>query len=79
MRHVRRIRTGAKMIEYRNSRIIEAIAEWIHDEQHRAILRDRLVRGLTYEQISERRHMSVSQIKRIVYRGQEKVFRHLDP
>lgn len=78
MRHVRRIRTGAKMIEYRNSRIIEAIAEWIHDSTHRKILRDRLVKGLTYEQIGELHHLSVSQVKRIVYRGQEKLFRHLN-
>ena len=79
MRDLRRIRTGeGAVIEYSNSRILELITEWIHDSTHRKILRDRLVRGLTYEQIGELHHLSVSQVKRIVYRGQEKLFRHLN-
>ena len=65
------------MIEYSNSRILELIAEWIHDSTHRKILRDRLVKGLTYEQIGELHHLSVSQVKRIVYRGQDRLFKHM--
>ena len=65
------------MIEYRNSIIIGVINDWIHDERHRKILADRLVRGLTYEQISEIRHMSVSQVKRIIWKGSERLFRQI--
>lgn len=66
------------MIEYRNSQIKAVIEEWIHDERHQMILIDRLVRGLTYEQISELHYMSVSQVKRIIYKGQERVFKHMN-
>lgn len=66
------------MIEYRNSQIKAVIEEWIHDERHQQILIDRLVRGLTYEQISDLHYMSVSQVKRIIYKGQERVFKHMN-
>ena len=78
MRDVRRDRTGeGEVIEYSNSRILELIAVWIHDARDRKILRDRLVRGYTYEQIAELHHLSVSQVKRIVYRGQDRLFKHM--
>ena len=53
------------------------IDEYIHQDEHRGILVDRLVRGLTYEQIAEKHYLSVSQVKRIIYKGQEKIFKHL--
>ena len=64
--------------EPKNSTVILLIDEWIHDERYRAILKDRLVRGLTYEQIAELHDMSVTHIKRIIYREQEKIFRHME-
>ena len=54
-----------------------AIDEWILNEKHRDILRRRLIDGLTYDRLSEEFDMSVRQIKTIVYKGEEKVFRHL--
>ena len=54
-----------------------AIDEWILNEKHRSILRRRLIDGLTYDRLSEEFDMSVRQIKTIVYKGEEKVFRHL--
>ena len=65
------------MREYRNSTILRLIGDWIHDERNRKILVDRLIRGLTYEQIAERHYLSVTQVKRIVYKEQEKLFRHM--
>ena len=65
------------MIEYRNSTVIMLIDEYIHNDEHRGILVDRLVRGMTYEQISEKHFLSVSQTKRIIYKGQDKIFKHL--
>lgn len=64
-------------MEYKNSQIREIIAEYIHSERDRAILCKRLVDGLTYERIAEDMEMSVRQIKNIVYRNEDYLFRKL--
>lgn len=63
--------------EYTNSQIRELIAEHIHDEKHRRILERRLIDGVCFEPLSEEFGMSDRQIKRIVYRLQEKLFKYL--
>ena len=65
------------MREYSRTEIEGAINEWILNEKHRAILRRRLIDGICYEPLAEEFDMSVRQIKDIVYKSQEKVFRHL--
>ena len=60
--------------DYSNSAVSAAIDEWIHSERDRAILKRRLIDGLTYECLAEEFDMSVRQIKSIVYKGQERVF-----
>ena len=65
------------MMEYTNSRIRELIAEYIHSERDRKILTRRLIDGICFEPLAEEFDMSVRQIKNIVYKGSEKVFRHL--
>lgn len=64
-------------MEYTNSRIREAIAEWIHSDRDRRILERRLVDGVTFERLAEEFEMSDTQVKRIVYRLQEQLFRHV--
>ena len=64
-------------MEFKNSQIRELIAEHIHSERDRAILSDRLIDGMTLEKIAEKHDMSDRQIRRIVYKLQEKLFRHL--
>lgn len=64
------------MIEYSNSQIAELIDEWIHSERDRAILKRRLIDGLTYEQLAEEFDMSVRQMKRIVYKCSNHLFKH---
>ena len=64
-------------MEYTNSQIREVIAEWIHSERDRQILERRLVDGITFERIAEEFDMSVRQTKSIVYKLQEKLFKHL--
>ena len=64
-------------MEYSNSQIREIIAEWIHDERDRAILCRRLIDGITFERLAEEFDMSDKQIKRIVYKLQVIVFKHL--
>jgi DNA-directed RNA polymerase specialized sigma subunit len=64
-------------MEYTNSRIRETIAEYIHSERDRKILERRLIDGITFEKLAEEQEMSVSQIKRIVWKGSEEIFRKL--
>lgn len=65
------------MIEYSRSMIESAIEEWILNEKYRTIMKRRLIDGITYERLAEEFDMSVSQIKRIVYKSEEKVFKHI--
>ena len=56
------------------------IEEWIigkNAERDRAILRRRLFDGITFEKLSEEFGLSVRQTKVIVYKCEEKVFKHL--
>lgn len=60
-----------------NSKRIELINEYIHNKKHRAALKLRLVEGMTYEEIAEQLDMSTQQIKTIIYRGIDKLIRHI--
>ena len=64
-------------MEYTNTRIREVIAEYIHSERDRAILERRLIDGITFEKLAEEFELSVSQVKRIIRKGSEILFRHL--
>lgn len=65
------------MRDYSRTELTEAIDEWILNQRHRAILKSRLIDGLTYDELSEMYYMSPRQIKRIVYKSQEVLFRHI--
>ena len=65
------------MKDYSKTELTEAIDEWILNEKHRAILKRRLIDGICFEPLAEEFDMSPRQIKRIVYRSQETLFRHL--
>ena len=62
-------------MEYTNTQIRELIAEHIHSERDRKILKRRLIDGLTYENLAEEFDLSVTQIKRIVYKGEDIIFK----
>lgn len=64
-------------MEYTNSQIRELIAEHIHSSRDREILSDRLIDGLTFDKLAEKHDMSDRQIRRIVYKLQEQLFKHL--
>ena len=64
-------------MQYTNSQIKALIEEHIHSLRDRNILYSRLVDGLTYEKISEAYELSVAQTKRIIYKAEEILFRHL--
>jgi AraC-like DNA-binding protein len=64
-------------MEYTNSQIREIIREHIHSERDRKILYRRLVDGVCYEPLAEEFAMSVSQVKRIIRKNTEILFRHI--
>lgn len=64
-------------MEYTNTQIREMIAEHIHSERDRKILERRLIDGVTFERLAEEAEMSVSQVKRIIWKNSEILFRHL--
>ena len=70
-------KSEGEMIEYSNSQISELIDDYIHNARNRAILKDRLIDGLTYERIAEIYDMSYQQVRTIIYREQEKIFKHI--
>ena len=61
-------------IDLKNSEIDHLINEWIHSEKDRYVLHRRLIDGICFEPLSEECNMSVSQVKRIVYKGTTKIF-----
>jgi len=60
-----------------NQEIQSAIDTWIHSERDRAILKRRLIDGICFEPLSEEFGLSVRQMKTIVSRSEEKLFKHL--
>lgn len=68
------------MIEHSRTEIEHAIDEWIvgrNAERNRAILKRRLIDGICYEPLAEEFNLSVSQVKRIVYKSEQKIFQFL--
>lgn len=61
--------------DYTNSEVIGLIGERIHKLRDREILVDRFVNGLTFEQLAEAHNLSVRQVKNIVYKGSEIIFK----
>lgn len=62
-------------VDYSNSAINDAIEEYIHKKRDRDILKRRLIDGITYDELAGEFEMSVRQIKNIVYREQDKLFK----
>ncbi len=65
------------MIDLPRSAIERLIDEWIFSERDRKILKRRLLDGICYEPLAEEFGLSVRQIKTIVYKQQERLFRHM--
>lgn len=60
-----------------NTDISALIDLWIHKERDRAILKRRLIDGITYERIAEEFDLSVRGVKYIIYAAEQKIFRHI--
>ncbi len=53
------------------------IDEWIHNERDRKILKRRLLDGVIYDKLAEEFDLSVRHVKQIVYRSEDKIFKHV--
>ena len=56
---------------------IELIDLWIFNETDRAILKRRLLDGITYEQLAEEFNYSDGHIKTRVYKAEKQLFKHI--
>ena len=63
--------------DYSNTKLQHAIDEWIHSERDRKIMKRRLIDGICFEPLAEEFDMSVTQIKRIVYKHEMKIYAHI--
>lgn len=59
------------------SEIESLIDEWILNERNRAILKRRMLDGITFERLAEEFDMSVRQIKTIVYKSGDRLLSHM--
>lgn len=59
------------------SEVEHLIDEWIFNERDRAILKRRLLDGICYEPLAEEFELSIRQVKNIVYRSKDKIFKHV--
>ena len=53
------------------------IDEWIFNEKDRAIIKRRLLDGLTFEQLAEEFNYSNQNIQRIIYKGTARLFKKI--
>lgn len=60
-----------------NSELEHLIDEYIHSERDRKILKRRIIDGICYEPLAWEVGMSVRQVKTIVYKAEQKLFRHI--
>lgn len=65
------------MIEYTNSAVARVIDEYIHSERDRAIIKRRLIDGLSIEDLAEKYNRSPRAMQRKVAKLQTEVFIHM--
>lgn len=65
------------MLEKSRSEIEYVIDEWIFNQRNRAIIKRRVLDGITYERLAEEFELSTQQIKNIVYKCQDIMSKHL--
>lgn len=65
-------------LELSRSELEKLIDEWILSERDRKILKRRLIDGIRFEPLAEEFDLSVRYTKTIVYKGEDRLFRHLE-
>ena len=59
------------------SEIEYLIDEWIFNERDRRILKRRMLDGICFEPLAEEFDLSVQSVKKIVYKTQDKLYKHI--
>lgn len=62
-------------IDLSRSDLEKIIDEWVFNERNRNIIKRRLLDGICYEPLADEFNLSVRQVKNIVYKGQERIFK----
>ncbi len=62
--------------QYSNYRVVEVIDEYIHSARDRAILRDNLVDGLSYDELAGKYALAYESIKDIMRKGRATLDQH---
>lgn len=65
-------------LELSRSELEKLIDEWILSERDRKILKRRLIDGIRFEPLAEEFDLSVRYTKTIVYKGEDRLFRHIE-
>lgn len=60
------------------SEVEKLIDDWIFSERDRNILKMKLLDKRTFEQVAEAFDLSDRQVKRIVYKDEQIIFRHIE-
>lgn len=60
-----------------NTDIARVIDEYIHSERDRKIMKRRLIDGICYEPLADEFDLSVVGVRKIVYRCEKIIFKHL--
>jgi len=58
--------------------IVHLINQFIFSRRDRDMTKDRLLEGMTYEELAEKYFMSVRHIKNIIHKCKDIVFSHVD-
>jgi AraC-like DNA-binding protein len=58
--------------------INSAIDSYIHNQRDREMLKRRLTDGVIFDDLADEFGLSVRHTKRIIYKAQDKLFRHLE-
>lgn len=69
-----------KDLDLSRTQIENLVDEWIvgrNAERDRAILKRRLIDGVIYEKLAEEFDLSVQRVKDIIYKSQDRLFKHI--
>lgn len=71
------MRKNTERYNLSRSEIEYLIDQWIFNERDRAILKRRLLDRICFEPLAEEFGLSTQQVKNIVYRGMDRLEKHL--
>lgn len=64
--------------DYSADHISAVIDQWIKSARNRAIMKSKLIDGLTFEQVAEEYKLSDRYVKTLIYSLEMQVFEHLE-